>query len=100
MEAESLEAQLLMQSNDSFGSFSDFKEKFSSTSAVIQGSGWGWLVFNPSTGKVEYKAMPNQTSPRTEGLVPLLGCRCLGACILSKISKQETRLYFRLGGML
>ena len=40
---------------------------------VIQGSGWGWLVFNPSSGKVEYKAMPNQTSPRTEGLVPLLG---------------------------
>jgi Fe-Mn family superoxide dismutase len=59
--------------NDSFGSFSDFKETFSSTSAVIQGSGWGWLVFNPSSGKVEYKKMPNQTSPRTKGLVPLLG---------------------------
>jgi len=58
----------------SFGSFSDFKEKFSSTTAVIQGSGWGWLVYNPSTNKVEYKAMPNQTSPRTEGLIPLLGC--------------------------
>ena len=60
--------------NESFGSFSDFKEKFSSTTAVIQGSGWGWLVYNPSSGKVEYKSMPNQTSPRTEGLVPLLGC--------------------------
>jgi len=60
--------------NDSFGSFSDFKEKFTSTTAVIQGSGWGWLVYNPSSGKVEYKSMPNQTSPRTEGLVPLLGC--------------------------
>ena len=58
----------------SFGSFSDFKEKFSSTTAVIQGSGWGWLVYNPSTNKVEYKSMPNQTSPRTEGLIPLLGC--------------------------
>ena len=59
---------------DSFGSFADFKEKFTSTTAVIQGSGWGWLVYNPSTSKVEYKSMPNQTSPRTEGLVPLLGC--------------------------
>ena len=30
---------------DSFGSFSDFKEKFSSTTAVIQGSGWdGWYT--------------------------------------------------------
>lgn len=57
----------------SFGSFATFKEQFSSQTAVIQGSGWGWLVYNPKSSKVEYKAMPNQTSPRTEGLVPLLG---------------------------
>ena len=59
--------------NDSFGSFAEFKELFSSKTAPIQGSGWGWLVYNPNFGKVEYKAMSNQTSPRTEGLVPLLG---------------------------
>ena len=59
--------------NDSFGSFAEFKELFSSKTAPIQGSGWGWLVYNPGSGKVEYKAMSNQTSPRTEGLVPLLG---------------------------
>ena len=59
--------------NDSFGSFADFKEQFSSKTAPIQGSGWGWLVYNPSSSKIEYKAMPNQTSPRTEGLIPLLG---------------------------
>lgn len=60
--------------NSSFGSFSDFKEKFSSTTALIPGSGWGWLVYNPSTKKAEYKSMPNQTSPRTEGLMPLFAC--------------------------
>lgn len=60
--------------NKSFGGFSEFKEKFSSTTALIQGSGWGWLAYNPSSKKVEYKSMPNQTSPRTEGLIPLLGC--------------------------
>jgi len=60
--------------NESFGSFSAFKEKFSSSTVLIQGSGWGWLVYNPSSKKVEYKSMPNQTSPRTEGLIPLLGC--------------------------
>jgi Fe-Mn family superoxide dismutase len=59
--------------NSSFGSFSDFKEKFSSTTAVIQGSGWGWLVYNKSSSKVEYVAMSNQDSPRTKGLEPLLG---------------------------
>ena len=60
--------------NASFGSFDAFKEKFSATTAVIQGSGWGWLVYNKSSSKVEYLQMPNQTSPRTKGLVPLLGC--------------------------
>ncbi len=59
--------------NASFGNFADFKTKFSSTTAVIQGSGWGWLVYNPSSSKVEYTPMPNQTSPRTRGLIPLLG---------------------------
>jgi Fe-Mn family superoxide dismutase len=57
----------------SFGNFSDFKEQFSKNTGAIQGSGWGWLVYNPKSKKVEYKAMPNQTSPRTENLVPLLG---------------------------
>ena len=59
--------------NDSFGSFAEFKELFSSKTAPLQGSGWGWLVYNPSSGKVEYQAMSNQDSPRTKGLVPLLG---------------------------
>ncbi len=57
----------------SFGSFADFKEQFSSKTAPIQGSGWGWLVYNPSSSKVEYIAMSNQTSPRTKGMVPLMG---------------------------
>jgi Fe-Mn family superoxide dismutase len=56
-----------------FGSFDVFKEKFSKDTGAIQGSGWGWLAYNPATKKVEFTTMPNQTSPRTKGLVPLLG---------------------------
>ncbi len=56
-----------------FGSFDAFKEKFSKDTGAIQGSGWGWLAYNPATKKVEFTTMPNQTSPRTKGLVPLLG---------------------------
>jgi len=56
-----------------FGGFAAFKEKFSSSTATIQGSGWGWLAYNPSSSAVEYVAMPNQDSPRTRGLIPLLG---------------------------
>jgi Fe-Mn family superoxide dismutase len=60
--------------NNSFGSFSAFKEKFTTSTVGIQGSGWGWLVFDSKSNKVDYKSMPNQTSPRTENLIPLLGC--------------------------
>lgn len=60
--------------NSTFGSFTSFKEKFTSSTVAIQGSGWGWLVFDSTSNKVDYKAMPNQTSPRTENLIPLLGC--------------------------
>ncbi len=56
-----------------FGSFDTFKEKFSKDTGAIQGSGWGWLAYNPATKKVEFTTMPNQTSPRTKGLIPLLG---------------------------
>ena len=65
--------------NASFGSFADFKEQFSSKTAPIQGSGWGWLVYNPYEDKVEYLATQNQDSPKTyqlaeeDFLIPLLG---------------------------
>lgn len=57
----------------SFGSFDKFKEAFSNKTAAIQGSGWGWLVFNPKSKNVEYKAMENQDNPVIEQYVPLLG---------------------------
>lgn len=59
--------------NTVFGSFDAFKEKFSKDTSAIQGSGWGWLAYNPKNKKVEFTTMPNQTSPRTKGLIPLLG---------------------------
>ncbi len=59
--------------NSVFGNFDAFKEKFSKDTGAIQGSGWGWLAYNPQSKKVEFTTMPNQTSPRTKGLIPLLG---------------------------
>jgi len=63
--------------NKAFGSFNDFKDKFSKDTVAIQGSGWGWLVRNKNTNAVQFITMPNQTSPLTrwnkEKLVPLLG---------------------------
>lgn len=59
--------------NSVFGNFDSFKEKFSKDTIAIQGSGWGWLTYNPQSKKIEFTTMPNQTSPRTKGLIPLMG---------------------------
>ena len=56
-----------------FGSFKEFKEKFSQESLSIQGSGWGWLVYNQTYSRLEFKAMSDQTSPWTLRLIPILG---------------------------
>jgi Fe-Mn family superoxide dismutase len=56
-----------------FGSFEKFKDTFSVNTTAIQGSGWGWLVYEPKSKKIKFKTTSNQDSPITEELVPLLG---------------------------
>ncbi len=56
----------------SFGGFDDFKTKFSAAAGTHFGSGWGWLCVD-GNGKLMVKSFPNQTSPLTEGLTPILG---------------------------
>jgi Fe-Mn family superoxide dismutase len=55
-----------------FGSFPTFKEKFSAAAAGRFGSGWAWLCKDKS-GKILIRDFPNQDSPLTAGLTPLLG---------------------------
>lgn len=43
-----------------FGSFDEFKAAFTAKTVGIQGSGWGWLGFNPSTKRVEIATCANQ----------------------------------------
>ncbi|HUE76658.1 MAG TPA: superoxide dismutase [Longimicrobiales bacterium] len=54
-----------------FGSFEDFKQKFTETAGGQFGSGWGWLV--KSSGGLKVHSTANQDSPYMEGDVPLLG---------------------------
>jgi Fe-Mn family superoxide dismutase len=57
--------------NKAFGSFADFKEKFSTSAATNFGSGWTWLVQN-SDGSVEIFNTSNAGTPMTDGKKALL----------------------------
>ena len=59
--------------NTTFGSFDDFKAKFSQTSITTFGSGWGWLVKN-ADGGLELASTSNAGSPLTDGKTPVLTC--------------------------
>ena len=56
-----------------FGDFAKFKETVKNNGLTQFGSGWSWVVVNPSSGKLEAIKKPNQDSPLMEGLVPVLG---------------------------
>jgi Fe-Mn family superoxide dismutase len=57
--------------NSAFGSFDEFKQKFSASAATNFGSGWTWLVKN-SDGGVEIVNTSNAANPMTDGKTPLL----------------------------
>ncbi len=56
-----------------FGSFAEFKEKFSKAAVTLFGSGWAWLVKN-GEGKLEIVQEPNAGNPLRKGLTPVLTC--------------------------
>ncbi len=53
-----------------FGSFADFRAAFTDAAVKHFGSGWAWLVADKGTLKV--MSLPNQDSPLTIGLKPIL----------------------------
>ena len=55
-----------------FGGFEEFKSKFGAAAAGRFGSGWAWLCVDGG-GKLVIKDYPNQDSPLSEGLTPILG---------------------------
>jgi len=58
--------------NGSFGDFESFKSEFSEKAMKQFGSGWGWLC-QDSSGKLVTLSTPNQDSPISSGLNPILG---------------------------
>ena len=57
---------------ETFGDFASFKEKFNDAGVKQFGSGWAWLV-RDGGGKLRIMATPNQDSPLSQGLYPVMG---------------------------
>jgi Fe-Mn family superoxide dismutase len=55
-----------------FGSFEKFKEQFTAAASGVFGSGWAWLVLSNTEG-LKIMTTPNQDSPISQRLKPLLG---------------------------
>lgn len=60
-----------------FGGLDQLKQKFNAQIAAIQGSGWGWLGYNPQTKKLDIVTTANQD--------PLLCKLSLPPCILAQV---------------
>ncbi len=65
--------KLLNAINTSFGSFDEFKEKFSTAAKTLFGSGWAWLV-KKQNGSLDIIQTSNAANPLTDGLIPILTC--------------------------
>ncbi len=61
--------ELAQAITDAFGSFEEFKNKFSAAAGTRFGSGWAWLCVHPG-GKLDICSTPNQDNP----LMPNVGC--------------------------
>jgi superoxide dismutase, Fe-Mn family len=65
--------KILEAINKSFGSFDEFKQKFSTAAATLFGSGWAWLV-KKQDGSLDIIQESNAGNPLRNGLIPLLTC--------------------------
>jgi superoxide dismutase, Fe-Mn family len=57
--------------HEKFGSYEEFEKQFSEAALSVFGSGWAWIVLN--NGNVEIMTTPNQESPLSQGMKPLIG---------------------------
>ena len=69
--AAQYEAALAEKIEKAFGGLDKFKEAFKAAAVGQFGSGWAWLVLEG--GKLKVLGLPNQDSPLSQGLYPILG---------------------------
>jgi Fe-Mn family superoxide dismutase len=62
-----------------FGSFENMKKTLSASTVAVQGSGWGWLGYNKTAGKLQIATCPNQ-DPLEASTGELLAVPCPLSC--------------------
>ncbi|MBI2029888.1 superoxide dismutase [Candidatus Gottesmanbacteria bacterium] len=67
-----INGEILKAITKDFGSYEYFEQQFKQKAVTHFGSGWAWLVLNPSSRKLEIMETHDQESPLTFGKVPLL----------------------------
>lgn len=70
------EGKLTTTIDSAFGDFEAFKKQFAEVAANIFGSGWAWLVIDPSVESgqnLKILSTPNQDSPLMAGKIPIFG---------------------------
>lgn len=65
-------SNLLQQINKDFGSYRNFKEQFTESSKVVEGSGWNLLVWVPDFKKLEILQCEKHQNLTLWGCIPLL----------------------------
>lgn len=63
--------ELLLTIERDFGSFEEFKKKFSDAAVALFGSGWAWLA-KDSSGKLEIMPLSNADTPMKHGKEAIL----------------------------
>ncbi|XP_050464664.1 superoxide dismutase [Mn], mitochondrial [Cataglyphis hispanica] len=68
------DAILVQQIERDFGSFEEMKKHLCEATVTIQGSGWGWLGYDPKMKSLRITTCANQDPLQaTTGLIPLFG---------------------------
>lgn len=67
-----INGEILKAITKDFGSYETFETQFKQKAVTHFGSGWAWLVLNPSSRKLEIMETHDQESPLTFGKIPLL----------------------------
>jgi len=82
-----------------FGSFDEFKAKFSSCAGTVFGSGWAWLYLDTTSKKLVIAPSFNQDTPANDTTkVPLLTLDVWYVSVLRRVYCQPDSTSFSASG--